>query len=220
MIQESVKKRVSFTEYGHWNSINNQRVALENMAKNLKIEHMSDWYKVKIKDVEAERGGSSILKKYGNSLRRALQTVYPEFGWEEKRFLGASQQIFGRAPKGYWKQAGSERTCMDSIAKKLHIDSFEGWYKVTTVDVAKCGGGGVLAQHRGSLCETLLCIYPEHAWNLLSFKKVPQGCWASLTRQRETLDKIAAKLGVTELDQWYDIPSEKLKEKGGELWAV
>jgi hypothetical protein len=93
---------------GYWDDIENQRQALDNIAKRLKLKTMDDWYKVSNLDIRSQIGTFSCFlvttmsvplryfksppgaafvgTHYTGSLHRALKTVYSEHGWIAARF--------------------------------------------------------------------------------------------------------------------------------------
>jgi hypothetical protein len=75
----------------HWSSIANQRQYFDNLAKELGIFQPEDWYHV-TKDVVARRNGSGLLRLYGDSLIKALTTVYPEYNLKLWKFAQPHQE--------------------------------------------------------------------------------------------------------------------------------
>lgn len=48
---------------------------LENISKKLGIKTLDDWFSIKSEQF-LQSGGSSLLRKYGNSMRRVLEVKY------------------------------------------------------------------------------------------------------------------------------------------------
>jgi hypothetical protein len=54
---------------GFWDVLENQRTYLDWLGTQLNVSHWEDWYDITREQV-IERGGSTLLKKYGDSLIR------------------------------------------------------------------------------------------------------------------------------------------------------
>ncbi len=63
---------------GHWDSVSNQRMFLEELVKKLHLKDKSGWYTVSKKTL-TEHGGDGLLHKYHGSFRKLLTTVYSEY---------------------------------------------------------------------------------------------------------------------------------------------
>lgn len=66
-------KRISDT--GFWNSVENQRLFLENLQKKFGIKDPQDWGKIVIEDFR-KSGGDRLLANYGYSIYSVLKSVY------------------------------------------------------------------------------------------------------------------------------------------------
>jgi hypothetical protein len=53
-------------------------------------------------------------------------------------------------------------------------------------------------------------FYPQHEWDPLRFNKVPQRYWNEDT-ERQALEKFGRKLGVKELDDWYNMSAATVR---------
>jgi hypothetical protein len=68
---------------GYWNDLKTQRKYFDRLGRQLGIQSMDDWYKISSIEVK-NKGGSKFLKQYyGDSLSKALGTVYSEHNWQE-----------------------------------------------------------------------------------------------------------------------------------------
>jgi negative regulator of sigma E activity len=59
--------------------------------------------------------------------------------------------------------------------------------------------------------------YPEHKWQLWMFDSVPKGFWKVEENRRQFFEAAKAKLGVSQLDDWYKIKANALYELKGML---
>jgi len=86
----------------------------------------------------------------------------------------------------------------------------EDWYNVTTEDIIKHGGEGIItAFYSCSPTTALKAIYPKHNWMLWRFKKVPNGYWQAVMKdskqQKEIMDWLGNEHSVKCLKDWYRI---------------
>ncbi len=64
---------------GYWDSISNQRVFLQEVAKSLHITDREGWYKITVKALQSH-GGAGLLKcKYNDSPYKLLTSIFPEY---------------------------------------------------------------------------------------------------------------------------------------------
>jgi hypothetical protein len=143
-------------------------------------------YKVKLSDVQ-NNGGAGLLDRYGNSLVKALASVYPEKDWLGWKF----QQV----PRGYWNDIGNQRKFFEEIAKELNVQNAEDWLKISATQVKDLGGSGLLSNHyNNSVVKALEAVYPEK-----------KSVFDKKLRHREILDKEAQRLGITNHADWYGV---------------
>lgn len=60
---------------GFWLHKANQRIFLNSLAKKLSIKYPSDWGRITAREI-IENGGGSLLKHFGWSSPKMLQSVY------------------------------------------------------------------------------------------------------------------------------------------------
>eukprot|EP01114_Cavostelium_apophysatum_P021705 TRINITY_DN7645_c0_g1_i1.p1 TRINITY_DN7645_c0_g1~~TRINITY_DN7645_c0_g1_i1.p1 ORF type:complete len:739 (-),score=144.18 TRINITY_DN7645_c0_g1_i1:253-2469(-) len=78
------KTTESFSEVmprGYWDSIQNQRNFMEQIASKFNIETKSEWGRITSWQL-LELGGAGLLKRYDYSIYRALRNIFPEFDWK------------------------------------------------------------------------------------------------------------------------------------------
>lgn len=68
-----------------WVNIDNQRKYMDWLFKELKYETMEDWYKTSILIFNKNRG-CGILKRYENSPKKLITSVYNDYQWDDKKF--------------------------------------------------------------------------------------------------------------------------------------
>jgi len=95
----------------YWESITNQRNFLEEIAKNLNITQLDDWYRVTQTDLK-KRGGSALLKRYGYSVRKILLELYPDHNWKT--------WLFPKVPIGFWNELNTKQF-ITNLKKDLNL---------------------------------------------------------------------------------------------------
>jgi hypothetical protein len=69
-----------------WDNKDIQRSFMDNLGKELKLQHMENWYNISSKEIK-ENGGRILLSKYGGSPSKLLASVYSEYQWNDSNFI-------------------------------------------------------------------------------------------------------------------------------------
>lgn len=82
--------------------------------------------------------------------------------------------------KGYWQSPKNKREFLYEVAKKLQIQHPSGWGSVSTRDIVKLGGRGLLASS-GTLLKALqvLHVITNQIFSRFLFQKKNLTCWNS-----------------------------------------
>src|SRR5262249_51176611 len=115
------------------------------------------------------------------------------------------------------------------LARTLNL-SKDDLFKLSSEDMQKNGGSGLLEHHKGSVSRALDAILEDGSKSLICFllitfvtdEKIPQWLfkksrkdWKDPTLQKQFLDWLAAELGISEQIQWYKVSKKHFLEKGG-----
>lgn len=142
---------------------------VQRLGQRLKVRHWEDWYNCTVKQVK-QHGGNAILSNYYNgSLVRMLQTNLPQHSWLPFRFK--------QVPRGFWEQEGNTEVALEWLTQQLQIKDWQQWYNVTSKQIRKCGGGGLLECFGNSPALMLTTLKPNHPWLPWKFNRVPNGFW-------------------------------------------
>ncbi len=165
---------------GRWNSLANQRLFLDDLAKKLNITKQQEWYKITAAVLRQHGGNNLLVNYYNGSLTKLLSTVYPEYPITSSytfskpvkynifyvtslsRYTWDIFQLYHNAPRKYWHNLSNQRSFMDNLAKKLNITDHQGWYQVTSTVLQHHGGKGLLAHYDFSPSKLLKSVYPEY----------------------------------------------------------
>jgi len=126
---------------GHWEELRNQREAVDEVAARHGIKEPRDWRKLKYRDMVRE-GLSVVLNKYGNSVFRMLQAVYPEKDLQE-------HECREHVMRHYWDSAENRAKFLTRLKAAHTIESTSDWQKITVHDIARAGGQGLLQRYGG-----------------------------------------------------------------------
>eukprot|EP01114_Cavostelium_apophysatum_P000257 TRINITY_DN1024_c0_g1_i1.p1 TRINITY_DN1024_c0_g1~~TRINITY_DN1024_c0_g1_i1.p1 ORF type:complete len:668 (+),score=81.95 TRINITY_DN1024_c0_g1_i1:114-2006(+) len=186
---------------------NYQREFFDILGKRLGITSHEDWYNITIAEAY-KAGGESILKHhFGNSLARALTTVYPEHPWR--------YTFNTRAPANHFADVSVQRQFFEQIRPALRVEKWQDWYQVTWEAITEQGGRAILNRYGNSHIKALMSIYPELPWRTMDFAHVPRKHWEDPEHHREFFDRLGEELGVKEWHDWYSIQPKVIKKRGG-----
>ena len=115
-----------------WSDPQHQREYINWVSEQLGIQKLEEWYKVTNGDIMRLAGGNSFLFQFGNSIRKALVTLYPEHQRELHKFEAK--------PWDHWGSEENQRKFLDSIKEQLGVHKMEDWYKVSATEVGRLGG--------------------------------------------------------------------------------
>src|SRR5690349_1720605 len=79
-----------------------------------------------------------------------------------------------KKPNGYWNNSTHQLEFFDRLYGKLGYKSMDDWYNVTTDDIRKNGGAGLLSVYNDSPSAALQRVYPHHKWDLHKFVHKPK----------------------------------------------
>jgi hypothetical protein len=153
---------------GWWTDVKNQRAFFEEIAPELGVSQLSDWYRIPRSRV-SQAGGTSLLTGfYKNNLPVALMAAFPEHQFHLWRFKSC------RVPLRYWSDKANQKAFLEWCYSHLNLKSVEGWYNVRVATIASLRGGAMLRTQYGfSLYRALVALYPEHQWDPKRFATSP-----------------------------------------------
>lgn len=149
-----------------WNTKENQKRFLDEVAKKLQLKKPNDWGKVTVRQVNKMGGGTLLTTYFNGSLFACLKSVYS--GKNSLSFLANEIDIewnknwFSNLIKSDWKATENRKNFMDELALKLNIKSPKDWGKVRLRTIYEQGGGALLNKYYGgSLFTCLQSLYPS-----------------------------------------------------------
>ena len=102
------------------------------------------------------------------------------------------------------------------LGKELKYTTKEDWYDITTEQIHKNGGGGLLNHYyKDSLQAFVMTVFPDYNWDPCKFSSVPNGHWQELDNHKHWAEDLGKKLKYTTKEDWYDITQEQIYSNGG-----
>jgi hypothetical protein len=181
----------------YWINIDNQRKRLEEIGKELGVQHLDDWYKIPRTAVYTKL--PFVTELYGH-LFNALKAVYPQHNWDQIHFSWSNH--------GQWKDIDTQKKKLEQLAAELGVKTLDDWYNVSRKELYD--RAPFIKLYHGCLFTALRTLYPQHNWNE---SKLSPSYWHSIEHQRKRLDEIGKELGVKQLDDWYSVSRFQLRRK-------
>lgn len=97
---------------GFWDNVDNQKLALEWLAKELSITHWEQWYNVTYSDI-VSAGGARVLKTFMDSPSHMLLTLLPHLPWQPWKFA--------HSPRRLWENPLYLRLYFDNVRKEHNL---------------------------------------------------------------------------------------------------
>jgi len=148
-----------------WQSVSNHKQYIRWLSKELAIDSPQRWYSVRVRDVFRQAGGISFLKRYGNSLQRALASLIPTHRWSSWLFLRVSSQ--------YWQKDTNIKAYLRWLSNELSIRQMSDWLDISQQQVCSLKGSALIRNQRG-LFGLLSRFFPDRLWTTMetTFDKV------------------------------------------------
>eukprot|EP01125_Pyxidicula_operculata_P022520 TRINITY_DN924_c0_g1_i3.p1 TRINITY_DN924_c0_g1~~TRINITY_DN924_c0_g1_i3.p1 ORF type:complete len:367 (-),score=32.65 TRINITY_DN924_c0_g1_i3:25-1125(-) len=211
---ESVKKDTKWLPWkfsrvpsNFWDDMKNRREYILWLEHQLNIKSPDEWYRVTTNTVR-QNCGSGLLSKYHNSVYLLLKALYPDQNWLPWRFE--------KTPNKFWKDPIHRKEYLDYIKGELGINKPEDWYEVSTNEIHKRNGKGLLNIYNNSLHLLLKDNIPEYEWEQWKFKFLPQRTWDSSDNIKGFIKYIEQSLKIKNIDEWYRISTIQLNKFGAQ----
>eukprot|EP01114_Cavostelium_apophysatum_P022685 TRINITY_DN8291_c0_g1_i1.p1 TRINITY_DN8291_c0_g1~~TRINITY_DN8291_c0_g1_i1.p1 ORF type:complete len:560 (+),score=113.65 TRINITY_DN8291_c0_g1_i1:52-1731(+) len=147
---------------GFWRDGSHRKEFLHRLSKKLNIRKWQDWYRVTLHDI-VSNGGSSLLNHFGNSPSKLITTLLPEHPW--------NLYDFESVPVNYWKDRHNQKAFLNELTKRLEVNNYSDWYKVTVEDIQNHGGNGILWNYDNSPAKMIMSILQEFPWKPFMFRQ-------------------------------------------------
>lgn len=143
---------------GHFDSLENQRLFLEEVAAMHGFEagNLKEWARVTRSSILHHPWGSSFLRRHA-SIYEALAKLFPEHGEE--------WNVFDHRPvahRSFWASKENVAAFLARVQESLQITCDDDWARVSVAQLRELGGSGLL--NRMPLAEALPLAFPAKQW--------------------------------------------------------
>lgn len=123
----------------------------------------------------------------------------------------------GPVPSGYWDRQEHRCLYMRWLGRRLGFRRPEDWYRITTDDVKRNRGGGLMKyQWNSSIITGVRECFPEYDWKDWLFQMCPRSYWKDPQHHRAYMDWLARQLGIRRPEDWYQVTNRDFtRHKGG-----
>jgi hypothetical protein len=124
--------------------------------------------------------------------------------------------IDGRVKSGAWNNFENHKIYAEWLGKKLGYTNMDDWYKISKDILINNFGSGLLSKHyNNSPINFLKTIFTNYTWIDWKFKQTQQAFWKSKENQKKYLEWLFIQLGYTQIEDWYNISGNIIKENYG-----
>jgi hypothetical protein len=128
--------RIHQNSRDYWNKNEHQRLFLDWLGTKIGIQTYEDWYTITLNQIE-DNGGRALIKRYGGSVCNILLSVYSEHHWITSKFILSNS----------WDNIDNRKHLLDTIGKKLGIESLDKWYQITSKQIEEMDGSYLLGKY-------------------------------------------------------------------------
>jgi hypothetical protein len=179
---------------------------------------LSDWYTMTKSSFYKHAEDVTLLnKRYGDSMRLALEQIYPEHQWLVWQFP--------QVPSGYWNSVDNRKQFLSWAIAQLRPQALQGdalstfhvWYSISTNEYRKKFGGKMIdSEFSGCLPSAVMATFPEHNWLPWKFSTTPKGFWADRKNRKQFFEWLSTeKLQISTMEAWYAVSSAVVSDLGG-----
>jgi hypothetical protein len=187
-----------------WKDTDNHREFLDRLGDQLGLKKISDWYDITRQQI-ASKGGSGILRKYGESHSKLIMSVYSKHNWSSFCFNVGS---------GYWDVSYNRKDFLDNLGSKLGFKTMDNWYSITVAEILEGGGYRPLVKYGGSPSKLVMSSYPNYRWITSKFRsreaRMPKGYYDDINNRITLVHQWQKELRIKDLCDWYRISSSQL----------
>ncbi len=191
---------------GYWNKIENQQEYTNDLGTHLGYTNMEDWY-----DITAEKinkyYGRGLLHYYNRSPQQFINAMFPDYEWKPYRFI--------HVPKNHWNKIENQQEYTNDLGTHLGYTNMEDWYDITVEKIIKYYGYGLLHYYNNSTQQFINAMFPDYEWKGYKFSSAPNGYWDKIENQQEYANDLGKHLEYTEIEHWYQITKQQIKDYYG-----
>ena len=191
-----------------WTKPGKRREYMNWLGSELGYKTHKDWLAITHRQIE-RRSGAGFIKQYQgrkNPLVKILEEYFPEHVFQP--------WMFQSAPQGYWKDRENRMQYMEWLGVKLGFTGHADWYGVSKNDFETNSGAG-LTRYIGGVkkaVEDFLGATDSFPW---LFDNSGGNHWNDHRTRLDYLSWLAAKLGYSRTEDWYNVTKSDFFENHG-----
>ena len=188
----------------YWKNIDNIKLFLQKLKKNLNLNTVEDWNSITKKDIQ-NNGGGSLLQNI--SMYNLKCIACPE----GKNLF--SKPILSKSI-GFWDKKENILVFLSNLSKKLNLKTIDDWNNITQKDIIDFGGRSLLKSY--SIIELKTFGFPDgESKFLLGGNKKPFGFWKNKDNIEQYLQLLKEKLKLKSPDDWNKLTKKSIQMNGG-----
>ena len=198
--QEVIEKKMM-----RLSKIERQQRKMEKIYRNLRLNGLEDWVRVK-KSHFFKHGGFPLLLLHSLSFKLLLTHVYPHYPW--------SSLFYSLSTKHHLKLISTlplitldeQREVMDVLAKEVGVKEMDDWLSISRRSFSLSPlTRRLLSLYHFHLPSLLTSLYPHHHWKFdrMKYKPIADHKHSHLLYQLLSLIK---RYGIRRKEDWYRVP--------------
>ena len=196
-------KKLRKFEIGYWENKENVKQFIQiELKEKFNLNTIHDWNKLTGKQIQNEKGGSSLLKKY--SLYEIKCLGCPE---GKDKFKKPKKSL------GHWENIENVQNYLKELSNQLNLKTFHDWNKLTQKQIKDYENGGSLLCNY-SLYELKCLGFPEGKKKFIKSNK-KSNFWEKKENLQNFCDKLSEKLNLKTPDDWNKISFKDIQFYGG-----
>ena len=193
----------------YFKSIKNQRIFMENLFKEFKLNSLDDWKNITKTQIIKKGGKSLIYYYYKNDLNKLLSSIYPNHHWNFEN----NNIILNK--KNNFLSLENQQNFLIHLFNELKLNSLEEFKKITKTILNQNGGFHLLSLYSHNLEKLFSSIFPNYPWQFEQFSLYSFIYFQSFENQKKFMDDLFEKWKMTSLDDWLTISRNKLINNKG-----
>ena len=185
-----------------WDIIDNQKGFMDKLFHKFHFQKLNDLETLNSVDI-INQGGRGLLRKYKMSVKKLLNTLYPE--------------LKNISANNYWHSIENQRKFMDDLYEKLNLQTPLDWKNIKRSQISYHGGYSLINKYNWNFPLLLKTIYPEVEWGFVKLRQPSKTrkYWQSIENQKSFLNEIYQILNLQSLDDWKLISRKTIRDLGG-----
>ena len=204
-------------------SIEHQKQWMNQLAKTLKLNEISDWKNISKEDF-LQNGGHIILHYHNYNYLLLFQSLYPgKINWNDddnQWKLEDSKNKIEKIKYGYLDDINNQKKYIKKLENYFCIQNQKDWINISEKQIKSITGGiKLLNQYKNNIYTMLSSIFPDKNWDFFSSRNSSkasyQAYWDLIENQRKQMNKIKDLLNLKNTNDFKNISLESFQTLDG-----